>query len=79
MDLIQTSRLIADFWPVAAWCGATVIGAVLFYARIQNSIADHDIRITKLEEKDQSIQILNNLVIAIDAKLTVLLPDYKGK
>lgn len=79
MNIIQASQFISTVWPIILWIGGTIIGAILFYSNVKSKLQDLDTRVEKLEEKDEALVKLNELVIAIDAKLTVLLPDYKGK
>lgn len=75
MTLLETSAILQGYWPI--FTGFTLF--VLWLGRLEWKSTNNSIRIKRLEDKDESIEKLRISVERIDARLSVLLPDYDGK
>ena len=72
MGLLET---INNYWQILAF----IVGFVWWLGRLEFKTISNSKRISDLEGKDNSIDELKRTVVAIDAKLTVLIPGYTGK
>lgn len=66
---------IQAYWPILV----SIILVTAWLVRLEYRGTSNTARIKKLESKEDSMQKLNEKVTAIDAKLSVLIPDYNGK
>lgn len=72
---VSISQIVANYWQIVGSFIVFIAWLVKLEIRSTSSVA----RIKKLEEKEDSMVKLNEKVTAIDAKLSVLIPDYNGK
>lgn len=74
MNFYDISEAFQAFWPVAV--SFTI--AILWFGRLESKTNENRRRIEELEKKNDDIKKMAETVIAIDSKLTVLLPGYNG-
>ena len=66
---------ILTYWSQLLFIGGFIWG----YATLNSKVKENTKDIDTLKSKDKEIEGLKSLVERIDAKLTVLVPDYNGK
>lgn len=79
MNLLDTTTIAINLWQVSVALIVFLVAAGITYANLRNKIEENTRDIVALKAKDESVDRLSTLVQRIDAKLTVLLPDYNGK
>lgn len=72
---LSISQIITNYWQILA----SIIFFIVWLVRLELRGTSNTARIKKLEAKEDGIVKLNEKVTAIDAKLSVLIPDYNGK
>lgn len=74
MNFYDISEAFQAFWPVLV----TLVGIILWFGKLESTTRDLERRVKALEDKNDDITKMAQTIIAIDSKLTVLLPGYNG-
>lgn len=75
MTLLNTATILQEYLPLIT----SFVLVILWFGRLEMKTKSNSARIAILERKDEEIGKLTVTVERIDARLSVLLPDYNGK
>jgi len=75
MTLLDSATILMGYWPLII----SAVAVISWLIRLEYRVLGQGERIKELEVHNEEITKLRITVERIDARLSVLLPDYDGK